>query len=204
MAETVKDREESHLQIPSVSMLTICGIDELSAHQARRVTHVLSVLDPDWPEIDTFQAYGEHHRTTLRFHDIIDPQDGRILPSHEHVQAILRFGSELSETIGAPAEGHLLVHCHMGISRSTAAMLALLAQINPGEDEERLFSRLREIRPQAWPNSLMIAYADDLLGCEGRLLAALRGHYAHQLKHQPKFLDWMTQLGRRRELDMAM
>jgi predicted protein tyrosine phosphatase len=96
------------------------------------------------------------------------------------------------------------VHCHMGVSRSTAAMLALLAQIHPSEAEDRLFARLREIRPQAWPNSLMITYADDLLGRTGRLIAALRRHYAHQLKHEPKFLDWMTRLGRHRELDMAV
>lgn len=185
-------------------MLTVCGIDELSAHQARRVTHVLSVLDPDWPEIDTFQSYGQHHRTTLRFHDIIDPEDSRILPAPEHVQAILRFGSDLLGSSTDRQDGHLLVHCHMGVSRSTAAMISLLAQIHPGEDEDRLFARLREIRPQAWPNSLMITYADDLLGREGRLIAALRRHYAHQLKHEPMFLDWMTRLGRHRELDMAV
>jgi predicted protein tyrosine phosphatase len=191
------------LETLSFSLLTVCGIDELSAHQARRVTHVLSVLDPDWPEIDTFQSYGQHHRTTLRFHDIIDPQDGRILPALQHVQAILGFGSDLLASSVDRQDGHLLVHCHMGVSRSTAAMLSLLAQIHPGEDEDRLFARLREIRPQAWPNSLMITYADDLLGREGRLVAALRRHYAHQLKHEPKFLEWMTRLGRHRELDMA-
>jgi hypothetical protein len=49
----------------------------------------------------------------------------------------------------------------------------------------------------------MITYADDLLGREGRLISALRRHYAHQLKHEPKFLDWMTRLGRHRELGMA-
>jgi predicted protein tyrosine phosphatase len=191
------------LETLSVSMLTVCGIDELSAYQAHRVTHVLSVLDPDWPEIDTFQSYGQHHRTTLRFHDIIDPQDSKILPAPQHVQEILRFGSDLLGSSSDRLDGHLLVHCHMGVSRSTAAMLSLLAQIHPSEDEDRLFARLREIRPQAWPNSLMITYADDLLGREGRLISALRRHYAHQLKHEPKFLGWMTRLGRHRELDMA-
>ncbi|MBR7540181.1 dual specificity protein phosphatase family protein, partial [Mycobacterium tuberculosis] len=75
------------------------------------------------------------------------------------------------------AEGHLLIHCHMGISRSTAAMLSLLAQTYPDESEVRLFERLRQIRPQAWPNSLMIQYADDLLGRNGKLVDELRRHY---------------------------
>jgi predicted protein tyrosine phosphatase len=191
------------LKTLAISTLTICGIDELPTHQARRVTHILSVLDPEWPEIDTFQTYGQHHRTTLRFHDIIDPQESRILPAPEHVEAILRFGSDLLESRAGREDGHLLVHCHMGVSRSTAAMLSLLAQANPAEDEDRLFTRLREIRPQAWPNSLMIGYADRSLGRDGRLVDALRRHYAHQIQHEPKFLEWMARLGRQRELDMA-
>jgi predicted protein tyrosine phosphatase len=191
------------LKTLSISTLTICGIDELPAHEARRVTHVLSVLDPDHPEIEAFQKFGQHHRTTLRFHDIIGPQENRILPAPEHMSEILRFGSDLLETGRDREDGHLLIHCHMGISRSTAAMVALLAQVHADEDEDRLFERLRQIRPQAWPNSLMIGYADDHLQREGRLVAALGRHYGHQVRREPKFFDWMTQLGRRREVDMA-
>ena len=33
-----------------VSLLTICGLDELASHSTQGVTHVLSILDPDWPE----------------------------------------------------------------------------------------------------------------------------------------------------------
>src|SRR3546814_7057889 len=73
----------------------------------------------------------------------------------------------------------------------------------PEEGEERLFTRLREIRPQAWPNSLMVGYADELLGRGGRLTAALRRHYGHQIRRDPTYLEWMARLGRSRELDMA-
>lgn len=188
----------------AISMLTVCGIDELPAHKAGLVTHVLSVLDPDLPEIEAFQSYGAHHRTTLRFHDIIDPQTGMIHPTPEHVGAILRFGSDLASSSGDRQDGHLLVHCHMGVSRSTAAMLALLAQVDPSEDEDVLFARLRQIRPGAWPNSRMVGYADHLLGREGRLVSALCKHYGLQLKLEQKFHDWMTQLGRQREIEMAV
>ena len=91
----------------------------------------------------------------------------------------------------------------MGISRSTAAMVSLLAQIDPREPEDRLFERVRQIRPQAWPNSLMIGYADDMLGREGRLVAALRRHYGVQLRQRPEFVGWMQRLARDREFDMA-
>lgn len=185
---------------PSISVLTICGIEELPSHGTRSVSHVLSVLDPDWPDIAAFADYGDHHRTTLRFHDIIEPADGKVMPTRDHLRQILDFGSSLRDAQG---QGHLLVHCHMGVSRSTAAMLTLMAQAAPETAEEELFARLRGIRAQAWPNSVMVAFADDMLGREGRMVAALRDHYRLQIEHQPKFVEWMTVLERTRELDMA-
>ncbi|WP_027133882.1 tyrosine phosphatase family protein [Geminicoccus roseus] len=187
----------------SISMLTICGIEELPSHDKRMVTHVLSILDPEAPEMAAFDRYDAHERTTLRFHDIIEPRPNQIAPQREHVESILRFGAEMSESRTGRTEGHLLVHCHMGVSRSSAAMLTLMAQVRPDEDEEHLFARLREIRAQAWPNSRMVQFADDLLGRQGRLVGALPRHYAHQLRVQPRFTEWMTQLGRQRELEMA-
>jgi predicted protein tyrosine phosphatase len=189
------------MQSPPIQLLTICGIAELSDPRERSVTHVLSILDPDHPDPEAFEAYDRHHRTILRFHDIIDPLPGMILPAPEHVAAILRFGDEVAE--GRAAEGHLLVHCHMGISRSTAAMLTLLAQTNPEESEDRLFERLAEIRPQAWPNSLMIGFADELLSRNGRLTGALRRHYGRQLRRMPNYTQVMRDLGRGREVEMA-
>lgn len=186
-----------------LSVLTICGIDEIPEHGPRAVTHVLSLLDPNWPQLAGFEAYGAHRRTTLNFHDVIDPGPGLTLPTKEHVAEILNFGGQLAAEVEGQGERHLLVHCHMGISRSTAAMVSLLAQIDPQESEDRLFERVRQIRPQAWPNSLMIGYADDLLGRQGRLVAALRRHYGTQVRERPQFVDWMRRLGRDRELDMA-
>lgn len=188
----------------AISTLTICGIAELASNSAREVSHVLSVLDPDWPEIEAFGTYGEHERVTLRFHDIIDPAPDRIMPAPEHVAAILRFGEGLRVSAVGRKAGHLLVHCHMGISRSTAAMLTLMAQADPAESEDGLFARLREIRPQAWPNSVMVGFADEQLGRQGRLIEALGRHYAHQISVQPKYRTWMNDLGRKRELEMAV
>lgn len=187
----------------SISVLTICGIDELSEARDTPVSHVLSMLDPDRLDVDAFQAYAPHHRTLLRFHDIIDPEPGKVMPTTTHVEAILQFGEELATSRANRNDGHLLIHCHMGVSRSTAGMLSLLAQLYPDEPEDRLFERLRRIRPQAWPNSVMIGYADELLGRKGRLVDALRKHYGHQVEHRPDLATWMKQLARGREVKMA-
>ena len=157
----------------SISLLTICGLDELESHGSRGVTHVLSILDPGWPDPTVFGGWDRFHRTTLRFHDIIDPLPGQILPEPEDVARILAFGRALEEDADGREGGHLLIHCHAGISRSTAAMLMLLAQSYPDEDEERIVGRLTTIRPQAWPNLRMAGFADDELSRDGRLSAAV-------------------------------
>lgn len=186
-----------------IQMLTICGISELPDQRGRSVTHVLSILDPDHPDPDAFEAYDPHHRTILRFHDIINPRQDMILPAPADVEAILRFGEEVSGGRNPDAEGHLLVHCHMGVSRSTAAMLTLMAQARPDESEDDLFERLVDIRPQAWPNSLMVDFADGLLSRQGRLTDALRRHYGRQLRRIPNYMQVMRDLDRGRELEMA-
>ena len=109
--------------------LTVCGISELPGHCDRRVSHVLSILDPGFPDPEAFGAYAAHERLQLRFYDIIDEQPDMLAPQKEHVESLLAFGRDLLHEAGAAA--HLLVHCHAGVSRSTAAMTLLLAQARP-------------------------------------------------------------------------
>src|SRR5262245_32327923 len=82
--------------------LTICGLTELGAFQNAAVTHVLSILDPGYPEPADFAAYGPHKRLTLRFDDIIDPAPGMALPESHHVEALLEFGKGLAATVDDP------------------------------------------------------------------------------------------------------
>lgn len=178
--------------------LTICGIDELPGHAAGGVTHVLSILDPDHPEPAAFERFDPHHRLTLRFHDIIGPWPGWVAPEREDVEALIAFGEELDRA----GEGlrHLLVHCHAGISRSTAALATLLARHTPPGEEPAIFERLRRIRPQAWPNSRMVGFADEILGRDGRLVAALQGHYRLQAVAWPAFMEELRRVGRGTEI----
>jgi predicted protein tyrosine phosphatase len=182
--------------------LTICGLTELGSFSNAAVTHVLSILDPGYPDPQDFVSYGPHKRLVLRFDDIIDPTPGLRLPEREHVEALLEFGEGLAVAGGDPLS-HLLVHCHAGISRSTASMTILLAEARPGSEEDALFAHIREIRPQAWPNSRMIAIADNLLGREGRLVAALRRHYGAQMRLRPDLAEMIGRVGREKEVQMA-
>jgi predicted protein tyrosine phosphatase len=187
----------------TTSLLTICGLEELDHHSSRGVTHVLSILDPQWPEPTAFTAYDPHHRTTLHFHDAVEPAPGIVLPEAKHVEAILEFGNVIATDASLERDPHLLVHCHMGVSRSTAAMAILMAHFNQSESEEAIFTKLLELRPQAWPNSRMVGFADDLLNRKGRLLASLGRLYARQLAERPETETFMRSHGRAREVEMA-
>jgi predicted protein tyrosine phosphatase len=186
----------------AVRRLTICGLEELASFKDAAVTHVLSIVDPHHPDPADFAHYGKHERLTLRFDDIIDPSPGMLMPQREHVEALLRFGQGLAADDGDPLR-HLLIHCHAGISRSTASMATLLAEARPDADEDAIFARIRAIRPQAWPNSVMIGMADDLLGRGGRLVAALKRHYGEQIRLRPDLPEMIQRVGRGREVRMA-
>ena len=182
----------------SFPAIAVCGLDELIGHQGRGVTHILSILDPEWPDPAAFQAFDPHFRATLRFHDAIEPDPGVLLPQKGDVESILTFGRDAAEA------GGLLIHCHAGISRSTAATLMILAQARPDEKEDGLAERLLQSRPQAWPNSRMIEFADELLDRRGRLVGAIAGIYARQLEKRPELAEIMRRGNRAREVDLGL
>lgn len=180
--------------------ITVCGLAELEAHSAKGVTHVLSILDPAFPDPDAFGAFGEHERLDLRFHDIVDPTPGQRPPEREDVEALLRFGRDLQRE----PEAHLLVHCHMGISRSTAAMTLILAQARPDRPASEALAEVRRIRPRLWPNLRLIELGDALLGRGGEVVAAALARYRHVAELRPDIAKMMTEMGRGREVRTAL
>ena len=155
---------------------SVCGIEELAGHCGSRVSHVLSILDPNWPVPDAFGAYGEHARLELRFHDVIEEHNpDMIAPRQEHIADLLAFGRGLLDE--PRDDAHLLVHCHAGVSRSTASMALILAQALPDVAADRIFAQVLHIRPRAWPNLRILEIGDALLGRRGELVAAAAGVY---------------------------
>jgi predicted protein tyrosine phosphatase len=178
--------------------LTVCGIDELDEHCDARVSHVLSILDPGWPVPSAFGAFGEHARLELRFHDVIEDEAGMTAPRLEDVASLLAFGRDLAAEPAADA--HLLVHCHAGVSRSTAAMAVILAQALPAHPAEAMFDEVLRIRPGAWPNLRIVELADALLDRQGDLVAAAHGVYRRQVVRRPDLVTAMRSSGRGREV----
>jgi predicted protein tyrosine phosphatase len=179
---------------------TICGIPELGSHCEAGVTHVLSILDPEWPDPPEFEDYAPHRRIALRFHDIIEPTPGRYAPTRADVARLLVFGRELIRADTC----HLLVHCHAGVSRSTAATALILAQAHPERPAREVLDVVSRIRPRAWPNLRILEYGDELLGRSGEFAAAVGTVYRRVLDREPHLQEAMIENGRTREVVAAL
>ena len=178
--------------------IAVCGIEELSGHCTLGATHVLSILDPDHPVPEAFGTFGEHAKLELRFHDIVDPRPGEIVPDRTHVDAILAFGRTLQTE-----RASLLVHCHAGISRSTASMALLIAQAVPDMPAADVLRAVHGVREKAWPNLRLVELGDAALGRGGTLVAATHALHRLQLEVRPHLAEFMTDAGRGREVVAA-
>lgn len=172
---------------------TICGLRELTDPVGH--THILSLIDPEWPEPREFRSWRPDRWLLQRFHDDIQRGPQRVLPTREDVADILAFGRHASNDSNA----RLFIHCLSGKSRSTAAAVMIWAQAVPKCDEVAIIDHLIRMRPEAWPNSLMIQYADELLGRGGRLIEAVRELYKRGIAANPDWVRSLERMGRGEE-----
>jgi len=182
--------------------ITICGIEELSCHAEGKVSHVLSILDPDHQEPEAFGAYGEHAKLELRFKDVIEDGPGADAPQPQDVEQVLSFGRDILRD--PEALRHLLVHCHMGVSRSTAAMTLLLAQAQPHMSGRDVLYEVLAIRDKAWPNLRILELGEEQLGRRGEFTGPVGEIYRYQLDRRPQIKEFFTEVGRGREVELAM
>ena len=145
----------------------VCSLIDLPDVVAKvRPTHLVSAIGPDsMPPTPAVLAAERHLK--LMFNDILEPRDGLIHPSEQHIHQLLAFARAWD------ASSPLVVHCWAGISRSTAAAYITLCAHNPAGTERAIAEALRAASPTATPNSLMIAHADRVLGRAGRMVDAI-------------------------------
>jgi predicted protein tyrosine phosphatase len=131
--------------------------------RALDATHLVSLLDPG----DTMwkpSRIEPENWLWLRMEDEEDPSAFSHAPTLAHAQQILDFGARL------PIDARVVVHCYAGVSRSTAAGLALWLQANGVDRVEEARDWLLSHRPRASPNMLLARHFDQLLGLDGRFV----------------------------------
>ncbi len=152
---------------------------------AHKPSHVVTLIAPD-AETPACPGISDAQRLILKFNDIVTPQANLILPDNEMIETLLGFGAEWDH------KRPLLIHCLAGVSRSTAAAYITACALTAPGAEHTIASKLRLAAPSATPNSLMVALADDLLGREGRMSAAIQkiGRGATAFEGEPFDLDF--------------
>ena len=183
--------------------IKVCGLEELASFGAADFSHVLSILDPGWPEPEALRGFAVHRRLRLHFHDVIEPLPGSVAPERWDVDLLLAFGRDLGLASGSDDGVHLLVHCHAGLSRSTAAAILLLVQRQADRPAEEAVAEVVRLRPRAWPNLRILEFGDTALGRGGEIVEAVRAQYRRILAHEPRLAEAMIGSGRGREVAVA-
>lgn len=146
----------------------VCSKSEVALITGRvGATHVLSLLDPgDRPVL--------HLSTPLQNWLLINFDDTRNefsanAPTEDDVIKFMEWAKKL------PNDAILLVHCFAGVSRSTAAAMAILVQYYGKDKIDECIKMVHDVRPQACPNPIITQIADTYLGCNGEFHQKAQG-----------------------------
>ncbi|MCX7318415.1 MAG: tyrosine protein phosphatase [Hyphomicrobiales bacterium] len=146
-----------------IHVSSLSGLPQLASSLQR--FDLLTLLSPSAEARDWSGIARERH-VRLSFHDIVELTPDLIAPDADVMRAILDFGR------GAFDDRPLLIHCWAGISRSSAAAYAIACDRNPGREAD-IADELRRRSPYVTPNKLMVRLADEMLGRDGRMSAAI-------------------------------
>jgi predicted protein tyrosine phosphatase len=130
------------------------------------IRHMISIGAPGNPPPDAFELCAM--RLRLEFFDVSHDTGHEYGPQAWQVEQVIEFARNIQNK-----GGRLLVHCEYGRSRSAAAALTVLATWLGAGKEQEAVDRVYALRPEAWPNRLFVALADELLGRDGVLRAAV-------------------------------
>lgn len=93
----------------------VCSLSRIATSVAEtRATHLVSLINDTTPVERPVAIAAENH-LFLGINDIVEPQDGMILPAVEHVERLIDFAGRWRR------DNPMVIHCFAGISRSTAA-----------------------------------------------------------------------------------
>lgn len=147
--------------------LHICGLSRLvDTVQTSGARHVASLINAGM-EVPYPLSVPVEQRLYLGFNDIVEKLPGFIPPEKIHVEKLIAFVREWHR------ETPMVIHCWMGVSRSTAGAYISQCALMPDANERDLAQDLRAKSPEATPNIRLVQFADEILQRSGRMVHAI-------------------------------
>jgi predicted protein tyrosine phosphatase len=150
--------------MPTLHVSSLSRLHETVANV--RASHVVTLINANTVVERPPGILAERH-LFLGMSDIVAALDGHIVPAQDHVERFLEFVRSWDR------QAPIVIHCWAGISRSTAAAFITACALGPQREEDEIAQALRAASPSATPNAKLVAIADELLGRNGRMVAAI-------------------------------
>lgn len=134
--------------------------------ERKEINYVISFLNPvDDIVLDFYKFYKDINNTIqwdyFTFYDIETESAEIKFPQYEDISKLIDIFEDL---INSENQINLLIHCHAGISRSTAAAYILMYMLY--KDKQKALTALIGARRVASPNLLILKYADEIFGTD--------------------------------------
>ena len=151
-----------------MATLAVCPLSDLERVVATHsASHVLTVVSPDMAVQRPAGIAPEHH-LILHFNDVGKAAPGMVVAGTSDIDRMIAFAREW------PRDAAMVIHCWLGVSRSTASAMVVAATLAPDRAEREIAAELRFQAPFASPNPRILQLADIALGRDGRLMDAGR------------------------------
>lgn len=135
----------------------VCAAHNKSWLDEHHITLVISVAR-EWPSY-TCSLVGNITQVNYAL-------DDTVLENEDKVIATLRHSTHIIKTHLEKNDGNILIHCNMGISRSTTVLIHYLQYKWPDKSFQRLLGIVKARRPVAKPNNLfshiLITHREEL------------------------------------------
>lgn len=138
--------------------------------ESRLICHSFGSVLTAGPDIREVEDFHHPDHKVVSFDDVVDSRFGSDAPTYNHVKEMVEWGH---------GKENLLVHCHAGISRSTATAWGVA--ISNGYDKREAFETLKANHPNSThrsissrkivnykrtfsPNELIVEHLEKLFG----------------------------------------
>ncbi len=161
--------------------IAICGVSEVPAYAAIPLDHIISIRDHTQmaPDIRAFKTNFTLH--SFVFDDTGDSGNQRACT----IETIRRLLAIYGQTT---IDQSILFHCFAGVSRSSAA--AFIWLVSKGISYAEAYQDIVTVRgPFVAPNQLMIKWADQLMGHDGKMTTFMSAELGRRAEERHNYFS---------------